>query len=136
MSINTWTPDNELEKQIPDPQKVDLQTWVSIGASDDIENKITQLSNEVINTLTPLMKQADIYWQTAAGNLSGNDIRSLIRFFALAEEKHSQLFTGQDSPVIALNKMLKQRKTPLSKEDLLWIKKHSSNRYLPNGSIF
>jgi hypothetical protein len=135
MNINTWSPNNDGSTSSLDAHTISLQAYIEIGASDSIESTIDALPENTIALVTPLIKQDINFWQIAAEKLSSENIIHLIRFFTLAEEKHSALFAGNDSSVIALNKLLKLRKTPLSKNELLWIKAHTSNRYLPNGSI-
>lgn len=134
MTLNTWTPENLFKKITPEATAIALQEYIHIGALDNLEPVIESLTPEQIAGLTPLMKQSIEFWYTTADKLSQEEVIYLIHFFTLAEEKNSSLFAGKHSPVIALNKLLKKRNTPLSKEQLLWIKSHSSNRFLPNGS--
>lgn len=133
MSINTWSPDSENTDITA--SALELKEYIDIGASDAIVIAVENLSAKNIHLLTTLIKQDSVFWQTAAKNLSTENIIHLMRFFTLAEEKHSALFAGKEASVIGLNKVLKIRKTPLPKEELLWIKAHTTNRYLPNGSV-
>jgi hypothetical protein len=135
MTLNTWTPENASAKISADDIEKTLLEYIHIGAQQNLEQAIAELSPQQIQALTPLMKQDIAFWHTAADKLGTAEVIHLIHFFTLAEEKNSQLFAGKQSPVIALNKLLKKRNTPLSKEELLWIKSHSSNRFLPNGSV-
>lgn len=135
MSTNTWTPDAELNKQITQISTEELMSYIKIGKSAEIEKLIGQLNKKNISAITPLMKQDISFWQSHCLTFSNDDVIALIRFFTIAEEKHSQLFAGKDSSVIALNKFLKSRNEKLSKDDLTWIRKNSSNRYIPNGSV-
>lgn len=134
MSLGTWDPDSE--NKTLNTTDVDINQYIPLGEETAVEKTTADLSNDAINTLTPLMKQERSFWHSVATNLSDDEIIKLIRFFTLAEEKHSQLYAGDNSPVIGLNQSLKQRKKPLSKEFLQWIKTHSSNKFLPNGSLF
>lgn len=135
MSINTWNPDSELQKKTPAATSINLQDYIDTGASASIEEEIRELAKSRIDELTPLMKQPENYWRTATKSLPDANLWHLIRFFTVAEEIHGQLFAGKESPVIALNRLLKQRNAPLSREQILWIKSHTTNRYLPNGSV-
>jgi hypothetical protein len=130
MSTNTWIPDSPL----PASNSIDLKKIIAIGQAENIETLVEQLPKLDIDTLTPVMKQNIEYWHSQITTFHRSDIIALIRFFTLAEEKHSQLFAGKQSPVIALNKWLKLQKMPLNKDELLWIKNNTSNRYIPNGS--
>ena len=134
MSLGTWDPDSE--NKTLDTADIDVSQYISLGEETGAEEAAAGLSSDTINSLTPLMKQERSFWHNVASDLSYDDIINLIRFFTLIEEKHSQLYAGDNSPVIGLNQVLKQRKTPLSKEFLQWIKANSSNKFLPNGSLF
>ena len=133
MSLGTWTPNTE--KKALDINANDINQFIPLGNENDVSTSVTTLTDEQLHLLTTLVKQERDFWQQAAETLTAENIICLIRFFTLVEEQHSQLTTGNNSPVITLNKMLKQRKTPLSKEMLQWIKTNSSNRFLPNGSV-
>lgn len=135
MTLNTWTPESQLAAISATDTAATLQEYIHIGAQENLEQCIENLSPDQIQALTPLMKQDIGFWHSAADKLSNTEVIHLIHFFTIAEEKNSQLFAGKQSPVIALNRLLKQRNSPLSKEELLWIKSHSSNRFLPNGSV-
>lgn len=133
MSLGTWEP--ESPSTTIKPEQLNLSDFVAIGYSENRQAEIQGLDNERITALRPLMKQSKDFWFDAAAEKTRDDIIALIHFFTLAEELHSELFAGDQSPVIALNKLLRKRKEPLDKEMLLWIKANSSNRFLPNGSV-
>ncbi len=59
----------------------------------------------------------------------------LVRFFTLAEMQLSGWEAGAESPVIWIVKTLRRRKSPPSKDLLLWIKANSDNRFIPNGAL-
>ncbi len=133
MSLGTWTPNTE--KKVLDINEIDISQFIPLGSEENVSISVTTLTDEQLHLLTTLIQQERDFWQQAAVDLSAENIICLIRFFTLVEEQHSQLTAGNNSPVITLNKILKQRKTPLSKEMLQWIKTNSSNRFLPNGSV-
>ena len=132
MAIETWSPDTEPESS----EAFDLAKLLNIALLDNRDATVFHLTDEQINWLQPLMKQSKNFWHNHCSELPIETLKSLIYFFTLSEEKYSVLEAGNDSPVIAFNKILKEKKSPLSKEDLLWIKENSRNKFLPNGSIF
>jgi hypothetical protein len=72
-------------------------------------------------------------WIEATGNLNDADLIHLIKALTIAEMCIPGCTVAEKSPVIYLNRLLKQRGSRLSRDDLLWIKQHSSNRFIPNG---
>ncbi len=133
MSLGTWDPSQDNKKL--DATNTDLSAWISAGDAEKVDTTSKALSTEQISALTPLMKQSRAFWASAAESLNKPEIENLIRFFALAEEHNSQLAAGNDSPVIGLNRALKKRGEQLDKDMLIWLRKNSTNRYLPNGSV-
>jgi len=135
MSINTWVPEAAAQEQSTLMSTEQLTAYVNMAKSDDLISAIENINAATIDTLGSVIKQELPFWENLCGHFSADDIIALIRFFTVAEEKHSALFAGKSSCVIALNKLLKQQhQQKLSKEDLLWIRTHSSNRFIPNGS--
>jgi hypothetical protein len=73
-------------------------------------------------------------WAEAAGGLDNGQIQRLIRLFTLGEERYPEWAGGAKSPVIALVRELKKRDVD-STELIRWIKTHTSNKFLPHGSL-
>lgn len=73
-------------------------------------------------------------WAEAVTELDVDCVVGLIRFFTLAEESISGWQAGSKSPVIALVRALKGRDA-YPAELTTWIKAHSTNRFLPHGSL-
>ncbi|CAA0084778.1 Uncharacterised protein [BD1-7 clade bacterium] len=133
MTLGTWDP-NIANKKL-EAKETDLANYIEWGAEEIVESQCKNLPPETLSILIPLMKQSRTFWQEATESLVVDDVIKLIRFFTLAEEHNSQLEAGNDSPVIGLTRALKSRGESLDKTLLLWIRQHSSNRYLPNGSV-
>ena len=134
MTIKSWEPKNQ---QISPPtDAINLSLWIEYGHEESVYENAKNLSADEILEVKTVVNQSGDFWLDATKNLSENDVLQLIRFFTLAEENQTEISCGNDSPVIALNKILRKRSQPLSKEMLLWIRQNSSNRFLPNGSIF
>ena len=74
-------------------------------------------------------------WLDEAAHWNDDQVWGLIRFFTLAEAQLPDWQGGAESPVIPLAKSLRLRKSPLVREQLLWIRQHSDNRYLPYGPL-
>jgi hypothetical protein len=74
-------------------------------------------------------------WLEEAAHWDDEQVWALIRFFTLAEAQLQDWQGGAESPVIPLAKSLRLRKSPLAREQLLWIRQYSDNRYLPYGPI-
>ncbi|MCQ3829802.1 hypothetical protein HXX02_10130 [Microbulbifer elongatus] len=73
-------------------------------------------------------------WLQEASHWQPQQVWGLIRFFTLAESSLDWP-GGAESPVIPLAKSLRQRKSPLNKAQLMWIREHTDNRYLPYGPL-
>lgn len=101
------------------------QYQVLISSADASQNLI---SSDIGN-------QNQAFWQNHLENYSDSHIIILIEFFTLAEENISRWQFGSKSPVIACTKILKQRGCKLKKELLVWIKSHSTNKFLPYGPL-
>ena len=65
---------------------------------------------------------------------SNEEIEHLMRFFTIAEQLPGW-HAADNSPVIWLGKLLKQRGVGINKELVLWIKENSDNRFLPHGPL-
>ena len=130
--LGSWNPESERANIAGN---IDLQQFIAGGDEHLVVSTCQKLSAEKIAEIIPLMTQSRDFWLTAATDLSTAEILNLMRFFTLAEEQHSALAAGNKSPVIGLNKLLKSRQETLPSDFLQWLKAHSSNRFIPNGSI-
>ena len=74
------------------------------------------------------MQQSREAWLSAGASLTDDTIVHLIRFFTLAEQLPGWE-SANNSPVIALAKILKKRGSGIDKELLLWIKANSRNQF-------
>jgi hypothetical protein len=82
-----------------------------------------------------LMRLPAQQWLEESQAWSDAQLWQLIQFFTLAEMQLPGWDAGADSPVIPLSKALRQRGAPLNREQLLWIREHTDNRYLPYGPL-
>ncbi len=130
MSISNWTPETQTPSTI---NQAILQIMIKIGQEENPPLK--QLSVADIDSNAYLMKKDHAFWKNNTQSLESQQLISLIRFFTLAEDTYNDWQSGEQSPVIFLNKILKSKGERLDKATLLWIKAHSSNQFLPNGPI-
>lgn len=132
MPVEEWPPtqsaviDIELEK---------LERLASLDASGEVTRLAQVLDAKERDWLVFVMKTDRGAWEKAAAPLSDMQLVGLIKALAIAEMELPGCLVGEKSPVIYLNRMLKARGKPLSRDDLLWLKQHSNNRFLPNGPI-
>ncbi len=134
MSVGAWDPNSNSEAQ-PEIRADLLKEFVTLSQQDHLANLIEHLDDTVKTEQAALMSLPADHWNTAVASMNSDEIIHLIRFFTIAEMQLPGWEAGAKSPVIALNKLLKQRGTPLPKDHLLWIRRHSDNRFLPNGPL-
>ncbi|WP_226667801.1 hypothetical protein [Microbulbifer aggregans] len=134
MSVGAWEPE-DLESNKSSRQELDKAILEKlINAMGEESESVTTLDAELTgaNWLAGLPAQQ---WLEEAKTMDPASIWALIRFFTMAEMQLPDWQGGAESPVIPLAKSLRQRKLPLSREQLLWIRQHSDNRYLPYGPL-
>lgn len=133
MSVGAWEPDNQKNERSREHLDRTLLEKIVRSMEGDV-NSVTSLTPEIIeaNWLAGLPAQQ---WLDEAKLLNDDQVWALIRFFTLAEMQLADWQGGAESPVIPLSKSLRQRKSPLSRDQLMWIRQHSDNRYLPYGPL-
>ncbi len=84
--------------------------------------------------LPELMRRELDDWAGAVVALDVDELADLVRFFAVVEAQVSGCEVGKRSPAIACARELRARGAyPASLTP--WLRKHSSNRFLPYGSL-
>ena len=73
-------------------------------------------------------------WTTFAADKSDEELVNWIKVLTLCPEQYSGITHGARSPVIPIVRVLRQRGTYPSTLTS-WIRQHSSNRFLPYGSL-
>lgn len=133
MSIGSWDPSltpaqhSEVDAQL-------LARFVNLANEQRLDQLDQALSDTEQQQYAPIMQLPFEQWQQATETLDNQSLLALIRFFTKAEGLPGWE-AGNKSPVIAITKILKSRGVALEKDLLLWIKSHSNNRFLPNGSL-
>jgi len=134
MSEGTWDPQIEAAKTEFVIEAEQLQRFIAISQGEELDKLPEVLSGDEQQALAPMMQLSRSDWLAAGEAFSDEELIELIRFFTLAEELPGWE-AGNNSPVIALAKILKKRGRGLDKELLLWIKANSRNQFLPHGSL-
>ncbi len=133
MGIGEWQPGGEKPPQAIEPQK--LAMLVALSQQEKLARLAERLDPDQQKWLGTAMHSGDDAWTQAASNCDEAELVHLIRALVIAEMQIPGCVVGAKSPVIALNRVLKQRGAKLSHDDLAWIKEHSDNRFIPNGPV-
>ena len=128
MSVETFDPRSA--KPEMNPERLSRL----LGAAGDLDAEGFGLDPEETAELAPLVRQGDVDWRQIAGDLSDEQIESLIRLFTLGEGTFPAWESGPRSPVIPLAAELKRRGS-YPQSLTAWIKAHTDNRFLPYGSL-
>jgi hypothetical protein len=128
-----WIPEKAAATLPLDTEK--LRQLATISAQAKLESIATLLSDSEQKTLAAAMQASREQWQQVAEPLTDAELVDLIKTLAIAEMHLPNCNFGAKSVVIHINRLLKQRGKSLDKTDLLWLKQHSTNRFLPNGPI-
>ncbi len=136
MSIETWDPSQtELEgKDTPIISSELLIRFIQLMQNEPTPDFKKALTEEELAAHS-MLKASEDEWNHAFDPLDNESLLSLLKFFTLIEEQIDNWKAGPLSPVIIINKTLRKRGEPLSKEILLWIRQNSSNRFIPNGAV-
>lgn len=138
MSVGSWSPetpksDAAENKVLPDEGL--LRLFIGLSEKENLESMKEQLPQSIIETHQGLMRLQIHVWKPLIEQFQDEELYHLIRFFTRAEMLLPGWDAGADSPVVCLAKFLRQRKVPLNKQQLLWIKTHSTNKFIPNGAL-
>lgn len=133
MPIGEWQPENSDQQTTIDAEK--LQALIAISQRGQLLQLADELGEDEQQWLAFAMHAVRDIWLESAGELNSDELVHLMKALAIAEMNIAGCSVGEKSPVIYLNRLLKQRGESLEREDLLWIKQHSNNRFLPNGPV-
>ena len=143
MSVGAWEPaqpasNNQSRKAIDRTllsRIVDILQMADAGNTPGLTApELSEMEREVTSA-SWLSRLPAEQWLEEAGHWDDGKLWALIRFFTLAEMQLQDWQGGAESPVIPLAKSLRLRKSPLVREQLLWLRQHSDNRYLPYGPL-
>ena len=131
MTTKVWEPENKKESTIDNGL---LDKFIQIIRNCEAGN-IKRYLTDVEKNKFYILRLSDEIWLESLNDFDNSELLDLIKFFTLIEMQLDDWISGENSPVIKINKMLKKRGIKLDHKMLLWIKKNSSNRYIPNGKI-
>ena len=134
MSIGSWDPQAGQASQDKAIDKELLRRFLTIAKNDEMDNLATTLTTDD-QKAHALMLAGFSQWQAAVEPLSDAQLIDLMRFFSLVEMQLPDWYAGPKSPVIHLNKILRQRGGKLDTATLQWMRAHSTNRFIPNGAV-
>ncbi|MFT7388662.1 MAG: hypothetical protein ACI8VC_001917 [Candidatus Endobugula sp.] len=136
MTIETWDPskpENDNDGYVID--ETFLQRIIDFMTIETPGNVRSFITLEEQQYHQPIMLQPKEEWLARRLLFSTDDIIALIKFFTLAEMQYNHWRAEEHSPVIWLTQVLRQKEGKIDKNLLLWIKKESDNKFLPNGAL-
>ena len=134
MTLGSWDPAAEDAAQTITLTPALIEELVAYAGDDQLDNLGDVLTGDRAQALSGLMRLAATDWQQAVEPLDSGTVRTLIRFFAVAENLPGWE-AGEHSPVIPLAKVLRQRGDKLDRDFLLWLRQVNDNRFLPYGPL-
>ena len=124
--VGSWEPD--------EPALADVHRKILDAASKALGEPQLGLSAEQQNSIRQAVRASAESWRDFAKEQSSAEITNWIRALTRAEMTLSGFELGARSPVIALVRLLKQRRE--YPDDLTeWVKANTDNRFLPYGSL-
>ena len=132
MTVGAWTPENAAIEAGQKPLPAELIEALLAAKLDDIASAF---SDAQVQEFAPWMRANADAWSTATEALSAEQLLHLIKAITLAEEVFPGWEAGEKSPAITLNKRYRKSGQKLTREELLWIRENSSNRFIPNGAL-
>ena len=128
MSVESWDP------KAANSRLSDKEIDRFLAAANRLDEPGFGLDEDEVKNLAPLSKQGSVDWTIAGVGLGDAEVIALVRLFTLAEAEFALWEAGAKSPVVPLATLLKKRGA--YPDDLTaWIKAHTSNRFLPYGSL-
>ena len=131
MNTKIWDPGNKKKSKIDNGLLDQFIQIVRNCEESNIKNHLTDVEKNKFY----ILRLSDDIWLQSLNDFDNAELLDLIKFFTLIEMQLDDWISGENSPVIKINKILKKRGIKLDQQMLLWIKKNSSNRYIPNGKI-
>ena len=104
------------------------------GAADSLDDPTLGLSAQEVADLAVLMKYRGDTWTALLAAETDARLIQLVKVFTVAEMRLPGWEAGARSPVIRIAAELRRRNA-YPKELTAWIKTHTTNRYLPHGSL-
>ncbi|MXZ44132.1 MAG: hypothetical protein F4Z01_04030 [Gammaproteobacteria bacterium] len=102
--------------------------------ASEISGDTIHLTTSELETLQGLFLIGAHSWTNFAQDKDAKELVNWIKVLTLCPEQYSGIEHGARSPVIALVRVLRQR-SAYPETLTAWIKQHSTNRFLPYGSV-
>jgi hypothetical protein len=119
----------------PDDVPLSAATLVRLAdAADSLEEPNLGLSPLEVATWGALMKLPADAWAPLLATESDEQLVRIAKALTVAEMRLPGWESGARSPVIVIVRELRRRNT-YPKELTVWIKAHTTNRFLPHGSL-
>lgn len=131
MAVGVWDP----KQAGPEINRELLDRFVHLGQALSSTQPKLDIDETEQQRYAALMHAKHALWQGAIKDLDNTQLWQLIRFLVIAEMQLPGWRADEYSPVIPIARELRERGTPLQKEQLTWLRKHSDNRFLPHGRI-
>ena len=126
VDVGVWQPD-----EVP----LNAATLARLAAVADLLDEPTLgLSEQEVARFAVLMKYRSDDWSPLLTNETDTQLIRLAKLFTVAEMRLPGWDAGARSPVIRIVAELRRRNV-YPKELTAWIKAHTTNRYLPHGSL-
>lgn len=135
MSVESWNPNQPEPKDLSINQTVEMLKRFTKLSKEDKLDSLSEHMSEQEKQQSKLMSLEKDQWLTLLEDFENDELVDLIRFLTIAEMQISGWRIGEKSPVITINKLLRERGQKLDKELLKWIRENSDNRFIPNGPI-
>ena len=119
------------------PQDVPLNALTLVRLSDvadSLNETNLGLSTQEVAKWAPLMQCPADMWAPLLANETDTRLVRLVKSLTIAEMKLPGWEAGARSPVIGIVRELRRRNA-YPKELTAWIKAHTTNRFLPHGSL-
>ena len=134
MTTGAWDPDSKTTISAVELDVQLLQRLLALAENGPMDDLASSMS-EHDQRQNAIMQASTSQWEVALRDYSDSQLLALLRLFTLVEVQLSHWVGGAKSPVIAITAMLKKRGVKLDQDTLRWIRKNSSNRFIPNGAI-
>ena len=119
----------------PDDVPLNAATLARVAAVADLLDEPTLgLSEQEVARFAVLMKYRSDDWALLLAGEADAQLIRLAKVFTVAEMRLPGWEAGARSPVIRIAAELRRRKA-YPKELTAWIKAHTTNRFLPHGSL-
>ena len=134
MSIESWDPNASQRDNSSTLDQAFIDRCLNHANMNELDTLATVLSEQDKNAY-PCIDVDPQQWLELLEQYDNQKLVMLIRFFAAIEAQLNEWQAGAKSPAITIYRLLKSRGEKLDKSELLWLRQHSTNRYIPYGNV-